>query len=86
MIAAFFDNLKSRLTARWDFMRFFRMGLGIILLVEAFMNSDMLAGLLGIMLSAQALWNIGCCGVGGCDVNYRATKPTKEDITYEEIK
>ncbi len=86
MISVFLNNLKSRLTARWDFMRLFRMGLGVMLLIQAFMNSDMLAALLGIALSAQALWNIGCCGVGGCDVNHRAAKSAKNDITYEEIK
>ncbi len=82
---------KQRLTQGWGFMRLFRLGLGVIVLIEAWKNNEILFGLLGGILLFQSLMDVGCCGSGGCDINQVKTKEKSvtldsKDVTFEEIK
>ena len=85
------NNLKSRLTQGWNIMRFIRIGLAIIVIVEAFKTSELIFGLLGAILLFQAAFNYGCCETSGCDTNHSSGEATSldgqtKDITFEEIK
>lgn len=85
------NDWKQRLTRDWGFMRFFRLGLAIIVLTEAWKNTELLFALLGSVLLFQSLLNVGCCGSGGCDINHAKTKERSgasgiKDVTFEEIK
>ena len=82
-----YSNLKT-LLSNWNFFRFVRLGLGIFVLVQGIMMGDKFSILLGALFSLMPLFNVGCCGVGGCDVNYNNSKPddlTTKEITYEEV-
>jgi len=84
------NNWKDRLLNNWGIMRFLRLGLAILVLIEAWKNSEIVFGLLGGILLFQALANVGCCGSAGCDINQsyaREKSATKEikDVTFEEI-
>lgn len=68
------DYLKNMLLYGWNFARFLRLGLGIVVLTGSIINSDWLLGTLGLMLFAQAFFNTGCCGAGACDVNANANR------------
>jgi hypothetical protein len=80
----------QRITTGWGFIRLLRLALAIFVIVEAFKNYDLLFGALGIILLAQALFNVGCCASAGCEVNSRVkagTPATSEsEITFKEIK
>ena len=41
----------------------------------------------GVLLSSMAIANIGCCGVGGCNVPFKKDISTSnpQEISYEEI-
>jgi hypothetical protein len=78
--------MKQAILSNWNFMRLVRLGLGIFILVQSVMLKDWSMGLLGVLFTIMPVFNIGCCGAGGC-----ATKPQKnasadtKDTTYEEV-
>lgn len=49
-------------------MRWLRLGLGLLLAVQAYQMHDTLSGLLAGFLFFQALTNTGCCGNNNCSV------------------
>ncbi|MFA6944982.1 MAG: hypothetical protein WC220_03685 [Pedobacter sp.] len=70
----------------WNIIRFLRLGIGLVILVQAVMAADILFGLIGLLFTGMAVFNAACCGAGAC-----ATPPAKkdtgsQDISYEEIK
>lgn len=77
-------NLQSFLTG-WHFTRWFRLGLGIFVMIQSIQTTDYMAGVLGILLLFQAVTNTGCCGVSGCSTIYDP-KDEKESFEFEEIK
>ncbi len=78
--------MKQAILSSWNFMRFLRLGLGIFILIQAVIVKDWTMGFLGIMFTLMPVFNVGCCGAGGC-----AAPPAKgisestKDITYEEV-
>lgn len=78
--------MKQAIFSNWNFMRFLRLGLGIFIIVQSVIVKDWTMGILGLLFTIMPIFNIGCCGVGGC-----ATAPPKrnseatKDINYEEV-
>lgn len=70
--------------SNWSVMRWIRLVLGSIALVQAFMLGDSMLGLLGGFLLFTAIANVGCCGGGGCTINSKASMGNKKD-EYEEV-
>jgi hypothetical protein len=68
-------------------MRALRLILGVIILVQGLEAREWMYAFAGILLSGMAIANIGCCGVGGCNVPSRKTGKEfiNKEITYEEI-
>lgn len=50
----------------WHFMRWFRLGFGILLGVQAVSLQDSFAGIVAVFFLFQAFTNTGCCGSEGC--------------------
>ena len=77
----------KNILANWNFMRALRLILGIIILVQGIQANEFMYAIAGLLLSGMAIANIGCCGVGGCNVPYRKREleVTNKEITYEEI-
>jgi hypothetical protein len=71
----YLKNTKYSLLTGWNFGRLLRLGLAIVVLVEFSRNPDWLLGVLGFILLAQAFFNVGCCGVYGCEVPQRQSEP-----------
>jgi len=51
----------------------------------------MLFALLGGIVLFQAIFNLGCCGSSGCDINHadervKSFNEQAEDITFKEVK
>jgi len=69
----------------WNFMRFIRLALGIVIIVQAAFAKDYKMGILGAVFTAMSLFNVGCCTVGGCANTVKEQSATAKDITYEEV-
>ena len=70
-------------------MRGIRLGIGLVAIVFAIVNKDVLLGLGGLLLTVMGLFNIGCGGTGSCDVRSdisRLKSQKAEEISYDEIK
>lgn len=77
--------MKQAILGNWNFMRFVRLGLGIAIIVQSVIAKDWTMGILGFLFSGMAVFNIGCCGTGGCAVPTKKTSETTKDISYEEV-
>lgn len=72
-------------------MRFIRLALALILIVQAITGSEVLFAVLGGILLFQAAFNYGCCSTGGCDINHNSSKSkslntTGQVTTFNEVK
>lgn len=61
-------NKQSLLTG-WNYIRLFRLFIGVFFAVKAFHMHDGMAGIIAVLFLFQALANTGCCGVNRCNVN-----------------
>lgn len=61
-------NLKYRLFTGWHLTRWIRLIIGLALLVQAIVASDVLAGVFAFILLFQSVANMGCCGSAGCRI------------------
>lgn len=70
--------MKQQIFLHWSFMRFIRLLLGIIIVIQAVVASDFVLGFIGSLLAAMALLNLGCCTTGVCYTN------KKNDVASEK--
>ncbi|MDR3693529.1 hypothetical protein [Mucilaginibacter sp.] len=75
------EALKQRVFSNWNFSRFLRLGMGLWMLVWSIQSADWAVGLFSGLFIYMALSNTGCCGAGGCAVNY----PREKDKTSGEV-
>lgn len=75
---------------KWNFMRFLRLVLGVIIVVQGVQHGEWLFVVLGAMFSILALLNLSTCGINNsCASKYNKFKTedfNKESIDYEEVK
>jgi hypothetical protein len=77
--------MKQTILSNWTLMRFLRLGIGIAILVQAIIAKDVLFAFLGLAFTAMPVFNIGCCGTGGCYAPQDKKEDKTKDITYEEV-
>ncbi len=77
--------MKQTIFTNWTFMRFLRLGLGLAILIQAVIAKDVLFALFGLGFIAMPVFNVGCCGSGGCNVPPDKKINSTKDITYEEV-
>lgn len=72
----------------WGVMRWIRLGLGLVLLVQVILKFDVILALFSGILLYQAIFNAGCLG-GACATPQKMiTKPSSEEdeyIDYEDL-
>lgn len=82
--------MRNTILSGWNFIRLFRLFIGVSALAAFYSEHDSFMGILGLIVTAQAVFNVGCCGSTGC-----STKPfddskdnasDKIEISFEEIK
>ena len=66
-------------------MRFFRLGLGIAIIVQSVMAGNWTMGIVGLLFNAMPVFNIVCCGTGGCSTPTKKTAETSKEVSYEEV-
>ena len=76
--------MKESLFSNWSIIRFLRLGIGLAIIVQAFIAKDLLFGLAGLLFTGMAVFNAGCCGTSGCSVPVKKNT-AKKDVTYEEV-
>ncbi|HSZ24508.1 MAG TPA: hypothetical protein VK766_02260 [Cytophagaceae bacterium] len=62
------ETVRQVLVTHWHFMRWLRLVVGIIILIQAFQLQSMLYGILAVFFLFQAATNSGCCGAKGCAI------------------
>lgn len=65
---------KQLLLSNWNFLRILRLGLGIMLAIQAIDLRDSFSGIVAVFFLYQAATNTGCCGSNQCEVNPNMTK------------
>jgi len=75
----------KRYFSNWNFMRFFRLALGIVIIVQGVIEKEWLFIGLGSLFALMPLMNIGCCSTRGCNTNAPEFNQNSKDITYEEV-
>jgi hypothetical protein len=70
----------------WHFFRILRLILGCIIIGQAFIVKDIMFGILGLLFSLMAIFDINGCGVGACSISQQRKNSNTTDIKYEEIK
>ena len=71
----------------WNVVRILRLFIGLAALAAAYYEHDKLMGLLGVVFTAQAVFNVGCCGMSACSTGaYRKPGTEEKEIEFETIK
>lgn len=73
--------------ANWNFIRIFRLLLGLAVIAEGIRSHEMLYALAGGLLTFMAFTNTGCCGPAGCSIQPPQQKTNAvTDVEFEEVK
>jgi hypothetical protein len=81
------ETIKEKLFTGWHFMRWLRLVLGVVFMVQAIQMHDTVIGVIAGFFLVTAISNIGCCGAASCATPKRNEKENStEEISYEEIK
>lgn len=72
----------KRLFANFTWMRFLRIGLGILVLIQAIVLKDAVYGMLAAFLLFTGIANVPCCGGGSCAVDPK--KPSSANFDANE--
>lgn len=70
----------------WNFMRLFRLVLGVLIIMQGVHTGQWVFILLGCLFSLMPLLNIGCCTTSGCSTPTSKTNKKQEQIEYEEVR
>ena len=77
--------MKDLIFKNWNIIRFLRLGMGLVILVQAVIAADILFGLAGLLFTGMAVFNAGCCGSGACAAPPAKKNTGSGEITYEEV-
>jgi hypothetical protein len=58
--------ILTNLSTGWTFMRWLRLGLGVVVAFQAVVHNDALAGLVSALFFVQVITNRGGCGGAYC--------------------
>ena len=78
--------MKKIILQNWHFMRWLRLGLGIAIIIQAALVRDWTVIILGGLFASMAIFDLGCCGAGGCRTSLPDNKiQQQKEVTYEEV-
>lgn len=78
--------MKQIILTNWTFLRVLRLLLGLAIIVQALIVSDLLLGTAGLLFSSMAVFNASCCGTAGCaTTTKRSSSKSVNETTYEEV-
>ncbi|MEO6732565.1 MAG: hypothetical protein ABIN01_15200 [Ferruginibacter sp.] len=77
--------MKQSIFRNWNFMRLFRLAMGIAIVVQSVITHQWIMGIVGVLFTCMPIFNIGCCGTGGCAIPVAKKSAPVKDISYEEV-
>ena len=77
--------MKQKIFSNWNLMRALRLVIGLAITIQGFIANDKLFIIAGLLFTGMALFNIGCCGAGGCNTPITKNDKPVKDISYEEM-
>jgi hypothetical protein len=69
----------------WNFVRVIRFAFGVFIAVQSIITREWLLGFAGLFLTGTALFNVGCCGIYGCQPLIKSNTGPAKEIIYEEV-
>lgn len=80
--------MKSRLLHGWDLTRIIRAAFAVMFVLAAIQGREPIAWFAAAFFGMQAVFNVGCCGIGTCQPGTKATAAPdlNAPVTYEEIR
>ncbi len=72
------------LLKNWDFMRFVRLILGLVIGINGIYSKDYVLLMFSAFFLFQAILNISCCGAQGCGTSNDKTQ--KKGLYENEVK
>lgn len=78
----------NRIKFGWNFFRWLRLALGIMILFEGITSGVAIFVLFGLIFTLMPLLNMGCCSTSSCGIDKTPfNKEESEDleVVYEEI-
>lgn len=80
--------MRRALTTGWNFMRIFRVALGVAAIVQGMRSGDAVFMAAGLILFVMGFANLGCCGANGCSVpvNQNQTVNRNDDKELDSEK
>lgn len=70
----------------WHWTRWLRLGIAAAFVAQGFFGNDAMAYAFAAFFGIQAVFNMGCCGVGTCAPAAPNDSEKVQDITYREIR
>lgn len=81
------ETIKQKIFTDWHVMRWIRLIIGIIFIIESIRMHDTFMGLAGAFFLFTAFANIGCCGTNQCRTPIQQSKKVApEEISFEEVE
>lgn len=66
-------------------MRAIRLLLGMVIIIQAIAERDILIGIAGVLFAGMAIFNLGCCSTAVPNKAAKSSTNSSQDITYEEV-
>lgn len=74
------------ITKNWNLARILRLFLGLAAVAQGIFTGEIMMMVAGGLIAAMGLFNIGCCGAGGCEIKPAVKKESvSKEIVYEEV-
>jgi uncharacterized membrane protein HdeD (DUF308 family) len=65
------ETLKYRVLSNWNLSRMIRLVMGMIIGMQAFADRSLLLAMLATFILFQAVFAVGCCAGGSCNITRR---------------
>ena len=77
--------MKARIVQGWNWMRILRLMAGLAITIQGVYVADWWFVIAGLLFTALALLNMGCCAGSGCGYTNNTSTKKNENTIYEEV-
>ena len=75
----------ERILKNWTFIRWIRLLMGLLIIIQSILITDLFFGIAGLIFFLMALFNQGCCNLGNSCANQTRKESKIKEIDYEEV-
>jgi hypothetical protein len=77
--------MKTRIFSNWNLMRWLRLIIGTAGTVQGLIIGEYALSIFSFLLVYMAIADVGCCGAGGCAVEFRKVEAIQNETKHEEV-